>query len=162
MTHAHHDHYACLAPFIARYDERVEEYWFSVAATGEIAAPEALRAAALRGRRGRRLVQDRPTAAPDELEPGVTAVPFAPDTAELLRTPEPGGSTAENNRSIVLLLRHGRAAALLGADAERERWLRIAAQAGAAAPSAADLVKAPHRGAADPRGMPATLRDAGL
>jgi beta-lactamase superfamily II metal-dependent hydrolase len=158
LTHAHHDHYACLAPFIARHDDRVDEYWFSVAATGGIAALEALRAAALRGRRGRLLVLDRPAAAPYELEPGVTVVPFAPSTAELLRTPAPGGSTAENNRSIVLLLRHGRAAALLGADAEGERWARIAAQADAAGlPLAADLVKAPHHGAADPRGLPDAL-----
>lgn len=158
LTHAHHDHYACLAPFIARHDARVDEYWFSVAATGGIAALEALRAAALRGRRGRLLVQDRPAAAPYELEPGVTVAPFAPSTAELLRTPEPGGSTAENNRSVVLLLRHGRATALLGADAEGERWARIAAQAAAAElPLAADLVKAPHHGAVDPRGLPTAL-----
>src|SRR5215467_6452463 len=36
LTHAHHDHYACLKEFIQRFDNRVERYWCSIVDTGDI------------------------------------------------------------------------------------------------------------------------------
>jgi hypothetical protein len=155
LTHAHHDHYACLEEFIRRYDAQVEEYWFSFADTSNLPPLLALRAAAMRHGRGRLLVQDRMVAHPYVLEPQVDVTCFAPTSEEVLRAPGVGGTTAENNRSIVLLVRYGRAAALLGGDVEEERWLRIAAQAQAAGVSLiADVVKPPHHGAAPPHGLP--------
>lgn len=129
LTHAHHDHYACLEEFIRRHDDRVDEYWFSFATTCDIAALVALKSASTRRvrgeRRGRLLVQDGPIIQFRTLEPDVSVATFAPNTFEVLRPPGDGGSTAENNRSVVLLVRHGRAGAIFGADAEAERWTRI-------------------------------------
>jgi len=162
LTHAHHDHYACLDEFIRRHDHRVEEYWFSFTDTSDIAALAALKTAATKrvrgGRRGRLLVQDEPDARLRTLEPGVTVATFAPNTVEVLRPPGEGGSAAENNRSVVLLVRHGRASAILGADAEAERWTRIRQQATRSGISLrADLVKAPHHGAVSAAGVPPEL-----
>jgi beta-lactamase superfamily II metal-dependent hydrolase len=158
LTHAHHDHYACLQEFVRRHDDRVEEYWLSFVDTCDLAPLVALRDAAsrrVRGRRrGRLLVQDS-AARSFELEPNVHVTQFAPDTYEVTRAPGDGGSTAENNRSVVLLLCLGAAVAILGADAEEQRWLRIDDQTTEAGLSLqAGLVKAPHHGAASPRGLP--------
>ena len=158
LTHAHKDHYAGLGEFIARHDARVDEYWFSCAKTGDILDLAALHQAAQRGGRGRLLVQDEARPAWLPLEPGVEVARFAPSTAEVLRSPAAGDTTLENNRSVVLLIRHGAATILLGADAEGARWRRIAAQAAAGGIDlAADVVLAPHHGAAAPRGLPVDL-----
>lgn len=162
LTHAHHEHYACLEEFIRRHDGRVDEYWFSFATTSGIAALAALKSAStkrVRGeRRGRLLVQDGQAVEMRMLEPDVSVAAFAPNTCEVLRPPGDGGSTAENNRSIVLLIRYGRTGAILGADAEAERWTRIRHQAGRSGVSLrVGLVKAPHHGAAALRGMPTEL-----
>ena len=161
LTHAHHDHYAHLEEFIAQYDARVDEYWFSFVQPGAVSALRALFTAAFRRRRGgskaRLLVQDLPAAQPFLLEEQVQLTRFCPSTQELY-APVRADHTAENNRSVVLLLRYGQCTVLLGADAEEARWQRIAAQAGRAAlPLAADVIKAPHHGAAAPHGMPADL-----
>lgn len=158
LTHAHHDHYACLEQFINRYDARVDEYWYSFCSTNNLPTLLAFKVAATRGHRGRLLVQDLPAAQPFMLEDGVEVTRFAPNTWEVERTPSPGESTTENNRSVVLLLRYGLIALILGADAEEARWTRIEGQARAAQVSlAADVVKAPHHGATPPHGLPERL-----
>lgn len=154
LTHAHNDHYACVEQFIHRYDRNVEEYWLTFTSTNGIPALVAFKRAALHRRRGRLLVLDGMEGAPHHLEPGVDVVRFAPTTSEVLRDPRAGDSSAENNRGVVLLVRHGRAALLLGADAEEERWRRIAGQAGTAEIAlSAHVIKAPHHGAAPPHGL---------
>lgn len=158
LTHAHHDHYACLQQFINHYDARVDEYWYSFCSTNDLPALLALKVAATRGHRGRLLVQDLPAAQPFLVEDGVEVIRFAPNTWEVERAPSPGESTTENNRSVVLLLRYGQTSLVLGADAEEIRWTRIEGQARAAQVSlAADVVKAPHHGAAPPHGLPERL-----
>ncbi len=155
LTHPHHDHYKCLDKFIRRHHGRVDEYWFSFPTTQGIPQLVALQGAMAQSGRGRLFVQDRREARPFLLEPDLEVVPFAPSTQQLMGKPESGDSSCENNRSIVLLLRYGQATILLGADAEASRWDRIKAQAAAAGISlAADVVKAPHHGAAPPHGLP--------
>lgn len=155
LTHAHNDHYACAEEFIRRHDRRVEEYWFGFASTGGIRALDAFKRAALHQRRGRLLVLDGTQVRPLRLEPDVDVVRFAPSTPDVLRDPRTGDSTAENNRSVVLLLRHGDAALLFGADAEEGRWRRIAEQArGGSISLRAHVIKAPHHGAPAPHGLP--------
>lgn len=161
VTHAHHDHYACIEEFIKRYDQRVEEYWFSFVNPGNISSLHTLFAAAFRrtgGRTKARLLKhDLAAAQPFVLEPGVEVTQFCPNTQEIYCTVK-GDQIEENNRSVVLLVRYGRTAALLGADAEHERWQRIVSQAENANLSlAVDVVKAPHHGAATPHGIPASL-----
>jgi hypothetical protein len=158
LTHAHNDHYACVEEFIRRHDRRVEEYWFSFASTGGIPALDSFRRAALHRRRGRLLVLDTPRVVPHRLEADLEAVRFAPQTSEVLRDPRVGDATAENNRSVVLLLRYGQAVLLCGADAEERRWADIAEQARASDHSLqAHLIKAAHHGAAPPYGLPPLL-----
>ncbi len=155
LTHAHHDHYARLEEFIRRHDARVDEYWFSFVETSNIPALLALRAAAARGGRGRLLVQDTPTVQSIVVEPDIEILCFAPNTSEVLAAPGYGSSTVENNRSIVVFVRHGQATILLGADAEEDRWRRVESQARATGLSlAAHVIKAPHHGAAPPHGIP--------
>jgi len=72
LTHAHDDHYLCVADFIARHDARVEQYWFGFADAAGVTALETLKRAALARRgKGRLLIQDGPIPAPLALEPGV-------------------------------------------------------------------------------------------
>lgn len=157
LTHAHKDHYACLSDFIARYDRRVDEYWFGFSDAGMIHDLLSLQMAIADDDRGQLLVQNTPRALPYAIEPGVAVYRFAPNTRAVLRPPG-GRSTEENNRSIVLLIRYGECALLLGGDAEEDRWLSIQSQATATPVSlGADVVKAPHHGAAAPRGMPPHL-----
>jgi len=158
LTHAHHDHYACLKQFIFRHDAQVDEYWYSFTETSNVPALLAMKAAAAERKRGRLLVQDLPAAQPYFLEPQVEITRFAPTTWDVERAPGAGGATAENNRGVVLLLRYGQASILLGADAEAERWIKVEGQARAAHVSlAADVIKPPHHGALPPRGLPERL-----
>lgn len=157
LTHAHKDHYACLKDFIDRYDRRVDEYWFSFPDAGMIRELLSLKMAIANDDRGQLLVQNTPDVSPLAIEPGVVAYRFAPSTRAALRPPG-GRSTEENNRSVVLLIRYGECALLLGGDAEEDRWLNIHSQAAATPVSLrADVIKAPHHGAAPPRGMPSHL-----
>lgn len=156
-----------MADFIARHDAQVEQYWFGFADAAGVTALGALKRAALARRgKGRLLIQDGPVPAPLALEPGVEVRIFAATSYEAFRAPTTD-AVAENNQGIVLLIRHGSAACLLGADVEEARWRRIAGQAEAAGVSLhADVVKAPHHGAGLPHGMPddvwnLVLRDAG-
>jgi hypothetical protein len=159
LTHTHHDHTACLEAFLQRYDRWVDEYWFSFVDPGDRIGLLTLRAAMIRGHRGRLLVEDgMAPIRPRLLEPDVEIVAFAPPTEAVLRPPGSGGSTAENNRSIVLLVRYGRSVILLGGDAEEERWRQIARQAQASRIGlGACLIKPPHHGATPPRGIPEQL-----
>ncbi len=160
LTHAHDDHYLCVADFIERHDARVEQYWFGFADAAGIVALEALKRVALARRgKGRLLIQDGTIPALLALEPGVDLRIFAATSYETFRAPATNAMT-ENNRGIVLLIHYGAAACLLGADVEEARWRRISEQAEAAGLLLrADVVKAPHHGAAPPHGMPDDVWD---
>ena len=159
LTHAHHDHYACLEEFIDRFDKRVDRYWCSMVDPGSVPALLRLKGALLHKRQGAVeivVLEEDAQVAPLSLG-GVLLYRFGPPSRVLLQAPRTSGS-AENNRSVVLLMRHGASAVLLGADAEASRWQTIERQAQASSTNlAVDLVKAPHHGANAPKGMPASL-----
>ncbi len=159
LTHVHHDHYQCLGDFISRFDRRVDEYWYSFSVTHRNPILQRFKQAVMaRGRRGRLIIHDAPSAVPLSLETDVDVVRFGPTTWEAEHPAGESDNVTENNRSIVLLIRYGRSVLLLGADAEEARWRRIAAQAHSGGLSlAADVVKAPHHGARAPHGLPEAL-----